>query len=260
MPYSGPGMPPYAVPPQTTSGIPSSLLQPLPERKSHKTAIFAALGVVLAILVCAAGAFALLQASPRSGASNAGSTGPSAAPTSTSSNGSSERVLLRDPLTSNQYGWADDTHCHFASDGYHVVDGYLCYAPVNVLTAADISVSAQQLSGDVHEGYGIVFRRASKGNYYTFVADGNGKWTFGKVVNGAYTTLLDWSYDAAIHAGATASNTFEVRTRGTHFDFFINGASVGHADDSSFASGVCGVAGVNQGETVFTNFLIQVPQ
>src|SRR5689334_14703003 len=37
---------------------------------------------------------------------------------------------FNDPLTSNTFGWNADSHAYFKSDGYHITQSYIEYAPV----------------------------------------------------------------------------------------------------------------------------------
>jgi hypothetical protein len=160
-----------------------------------------------------------------------------------------------DPLTSNKNGWATNAGAFFKSDGYHFTQNYLTYAPVDAVGSADVSVKTVQLSGDIHTFYGIVFRRISKGNYYIFGIDGNGKWGFFKVVEGTETDVVSATAHSAIMPGLNVPNTLAVQARGSHFVFSVNGTQVGEADDTTFSSkGRVGVAGADSVEVVFTDF------
>jgi hypothetical protein len=160
-----------------------------------------------------------------------------------------------DPLTSNTNGWPDGSGLAFKSDGYHITQNLLAYAPIDPAVSADVSVKAVQLSGDVTSSYGIVFRRTSKGNYYAFGIDSNGKWVFYKTVEAASTILVQFTPNSAITTGLNVTNTLEVKGTGSHFDFFVNGTQVGQADDTSLTGkGADGVFGADNIEVVFSQF------
>jgi hypothetical protein len=160
-----------------------------------------------------------------------------------------------DPLTSNKNGWATNSGTFFKSDGYHFTQNYLTYAPVDSVGSVDLSVKVSQLSGDIHTFYGIVFRRISKGNYYIFGIDGNGKWGFFKVVEGTETDIVSATANSAITPGLNVPNTLAVQARGSHFIFSVNGTQVGEADDTALTGkGLAGVAGADNVEVVFTDF------
>src|SRR5258708_8589297 len=167
------------------------------------------------------------------------------------------RVVFQDPLTSDTNGWSTGGQCNFASDGYHIKNGYICYAPAGNEGDATFSVDVKQLSGSTaNTDSGITLRRTSQGNYYQFGIDGNSEWDFGKVVGGTFKSLVDPTSNAVIHGGLNTTNTVQVVAKGGHFDFFVNGAKVGQADDTTFASGKSGLFVSDQAEAVFTNLKI----
>jgi hypothetical protein len=162
---------------------------------------------------------------------------------------------FNDPLTSNANGWPGGSGLAFKSDGYHITQNLLAYAPIDPATSADITVHVVQTSGDVTSPYGIVFRRTSKGNYYAFGIDSNGKWAFFKAVEGALTDVVPATANSAITTGLNSTNTLEVKDTGSHFVFFVNSTQVGMADDSSLTGkGANGVFGADNIEVVFSQF------
>jgi hypothetical protein len=170
----------------------------------------------------------------------------------------SSATSFSDGLTSNAYSWADDSNAFFRSDGYHIVKSVIVYAPVDPQQAVDVSVRVVQISGDTTWDYGVVFRRASKGNYYLFQIDSNGLWRFDKVVNGTLTNLMPATPNDAIHRGLNASNTLEVQADGSHSVFLVNGTQVGQADDSTFTSrGKVGLEGNDGIEVVYTHLTMK---
>ncbi|HZC79636.1 MAG TPA: family 16 glycoside hydrolase, partial [Ktedonobacterales bacterium] len=166
-------------------------------------------------------------------------------------------VIYSNALTSAASDWSTGGQCNFASDGYHIKNGFICYAPAGDLGDATATVDVKQLSGSTTAAdYGIALRRTSQGNYYQFGIDGNSEWDFGKVVGGTFKSLVDPTSNAAIHGGLNTANTLQVVAKGSHFDFFVNGTKVGQADDTTFASGKSGLFVSEQAEAVFTNLKI----
>ncbi|MGZ6320671.1 MAG: LamG-like jellyroll fold domain-containing protein, partial [Ktedonobacterales bacterium] len=119
-----------------------------------------------------------------------------------------------------------------------------------------ISVQVAQVKGDTTQDYGLVFRRASKGNYYVFGILSTGKWDFYKGVNNTASNVVDPTVNSAIKTGLNATNTLKVTMSGSHFTFFVNGVQVGTADDTSFTSGLSGVAGGDNIEAVYTAYKV----
>ena len=175
--------------------------------------------------------------------------------TSTQSN-----TYLQDPLTSNSNNWIVDANCFFSSDGYHIKASVLCFAPTDAVADGIATVTVKQLSGDIKSGYGIIFRRPSKGNYYAFFIDSNGKWTFAKTVDGVLATLIDFKADPAIKSGLNATNTLKVQAVGQNYTFFVNDTQVGQSTDATFTSkGLWGLSGQDGLEVVYTDFSLTKP-
>jgi hypothetical protein len=233
---------------------------PLP-RKRHTAAII--IGVVAAIVVICGSGIALLalasyplhhmaialQPTPPYGVSGT----PFVTPTVT------EHVIYQNPLTATALGWANDTHCSFANDGYHAKNGYVCYAPVGKQSDIDVSVQVHQISGLADHHVAIWFRVTPGGAQYGFLVVGDGAWKFGKYDGTQWTDIVPYTSNNAVNGGLTATNLLRVQAIGSHFAFFINGTQVGQADDSSYTSGFIGL-GVESGiEAVFTNLTIFQP-
>lgn len=189
------------------------------------------------------------------GAPGASTARPRATATPTPPPGSG--VVYQDSLMDHPAGWPTTNGCAFQADGYHVTSGAVCPAPLG-RTVGDVTirVTAQAVTTNASTSYGVVFRLADFRNYYGFEITPNGKWTFYKEVNGVYHSLVDYTFVGAIQMGSTAHNTLEVDAHGSHFVFRDDGVTVGQGDDSSFASGGCGVDGANGAEIVYTDFRV----
>jgi hypothetical protein len=167
-------------------------------------------------------------------------------------------VIYQSSLKGSLDNWEVGSDCTPKSDGYHIRSGSICYAPIGSQANADITVHVAQLGGSTELFYGIVLRSAPRQHYYLFGIDGNGKWAF---VNVPGTTKLPVSViaptlDSAVHNGIHKVNTLEVKMKGTHFDFFINGTKVGEINDSHYATGQIGLSGEDGVEVVYTDLSI----
>ena len=157
-------------------------------------------------------------------------------------------------------GWITDAHCSAKADGYHITGTSLCYAPVAAQANVDITVTAKQLSGPLNLLYGIVLRQSGNGNYYFFGIDGNGKWTFAKLSNNTNSFVVHPTANSAIKGNLKQTNVMEVKGVGSHFQFFVNGTSIGQSDDATYASGLIGLTSGNGIEVAYTNITItQLP-
>lgn len=202
-------------------------------------------------------------------ASNGGGNGAARVPTvaATPSPTLNEQQILKDPLTSNTYGWPTNNSCFFEADGYHVKSSDVCYAPVPayVLDSSDIAVDVKLLSAAGQDVYGLEIRAPrrdgpSLNRLYAFVLTPAGSWAF-LLCNSAVSkitclNLVDYTLNAAIRSGVGATNTLRVVAQGAHFDFYINGAHVGQSDDETIRDGQTALVVNGDSEAVFTNILI----
>lgn len=248
----------YAPLAQQPYGYPGGMPPAPPAPKQNKNVLI--IGAIVAVLVVA-GIGAVFALGGHKGTSTLtptatiAKTHPIPTATSTSASGG---VIYQNALTSSADGWTTDSHCSFSSDGYHIQGGYICYAPINQQSDMDVSVQVSQLSGDASSGFGVVFRRASQGNYYSFRIDSGGEWAAFVCQNGNCNSL-GGSSNSSIQTGLNATNTLRVIAVGSHFDFYVNGTKVGSADDSTFSAGEVGLSGADGDEVVFSNITIAQP-
>lgn len=223
-----------------------------PQKKSRVGCVVGCL-VAVVLLVALAGGGIIFLSNQAGGLTIGGATigGAKTGP-------SGGTLIYQDALNgSTKDSWTDNANCFFGSGGYHIKGAFICYAPADKAGDANTTVSATQLSGPITYPYGLVIRRVSKGNYYEFSIDANGKWLFDKVVNGTPTDIVKLTANSAIKTGLNQANTLSVQAKGSHFVFFINGKQVGTADDTTFSAGETGLVGYDGIEVVFANLSIE---
>lgn len=172
----------------------------------------------------------------------------------------STQSLYRNALTMPATGWANGPECSFTSSGLVVRPqgghAYICLAPTAPLTDFSVAVSVHQTSGPLTHAYGIAFRHTAPKNYYFFGIDGKGRFTFTTVVNDVSHVVIPFTSNAAIYSGINATNQLQVIAKGRVITLLVNGASVGQATLSTFASGIVGLRGINDGEVAFQQLSI----
>lgn len=245
--YGQPQTSAYSATPQPWAGQ----AQPQPKKKSGAGLVVGCLvALVVVVVVAVAGGFLYLRNQPGGLTLGGATIGGNAS--------SGPGVIYQDALNgSTKDQWANDSNCFFGSGGYHINAAFICYAPADKVGDAVTTVSVSQISGPITYPYGLVIRRVSKGNYYEFLIDANGKWLFDKVVNGTTTDIVKFKPDKAIKTGLNQSNTLSVQAKGSHFVFSVNGTQVGTADDSTFTSGETGLCGSDSIEVVYSNLSIK---
>jgi hypothetical protein len=261
--YGQPQQPAYGTPtaqPGYQAGYPAATgqqpwtgqVQTPPQQKKSRAGCIVGCLVALVVVVALAGGGLFFLRNQANGLSVAGIT---LGGTNTGPGGGT--LIYQDALDgSTKSQWTNDSNCFFGSGGYHINAGFICYAPSDKVGDAATTVSTKQISGPITYFYGLVVRRVSKGNYYEFQVDANGKWRFGKVVNGTSTDIVGQSASTAIKTGLNQVNTLAVQAQGSHFVFSVNGTQVGTADDSTFTSGDTGLIGNDGIEVVFSNLSI----
>lgn len=253
--YAPPSVPMYgqAAPPsmgqQPAWGSP---FPPQPPRKS-RTGLIVAVVVVLVLILGAGGGFLALRAAQQGTppATNGGN--PTATVSATATTGSN--IVFQDSFNDPTSGWANDSHCSYGSGGYHIKDGFICYAPAGDTTNATVTTTVKQISGAVLDPYGVSVRISDQG-HYEFDIDSNGKWVVFKCGSSNCSRLKDYTASSAIHSGLNATNTLSVAMQGTNFTFSINGTQVGQFTDSAYSSGQVGLGGSDGIEVVYSSFKI----
>ncbi|HEU4782347.1 MAG TPA: hypothetical protein VFS83_03310 [Ktedonobacterales bacterium] len=261
--YGPPQQPAYGTPtaqPGYQTGYPAATgqqpwtgeVQAPPQQKKSRAGCIVGCLVALVLVVGVAAGGVLLLRSQASGLTVAGVT---IGGTNTGPGGGT--LVYQDALDgSTKSQWTDNSNCFFGSGGYHINAGFICYAPSDKVGDAVTTVATKQISGPITYFYGLVVRRVSKGNYYEFQVDANGKWRFGKVVNGTSTDIVGQTASTAIKSGLNQVNTLSVQAQGSHFVFSVNGTQIGSADDSTFTTGDVGLIGSDGIEVVFSNLSI----
>jgi hypothetical protein len=225
---------------------------PAPKKSRTGLVVGIVVGVVVLLAACTGISIFAINALGTA-ATSTGTPGASATATP------AETVVYQNAFTSTADDWAQDNNCQSKSDGYHIANGFICYAPIGNQSDVNVTVNVQQVSGPTTTGYGIAFRRVSAGNFYEFLIDSNGKWFFDKCVDSKCTTIVDFTANAAIKGGLNTSNTLKVAAKGSHFEFFVNGTSVGSQDDTTFTSGIVGIESGDAIDCAFTNLVITRP-
>ncbi len=172
---------------------------------------------------------------------------------------SDPNVIYSNSLTTanRDWNWSTSGPCNFASDGYHITDGWMCFTPKLTLSDATYTVNVKMLAGSTTAAnFGIVVRRVGEGNAYLFGINGNGAWSFSKSTLDQFIFIVKPTPNTAIKRGLNTTNTLQVVAKGSYFTLFVNGTKVGQAHDSTYAIGNCGLYAGSKTEAVFTDFKV----
>lgn len=175
---------------------------------------------------------------------------------------------LNDPNNSSTVAanWDQNSHCSFASDGYHVMEGvnfvnlHGCLESANPYTDAAISVDERIRIG--HSG-GLFFRVSldALGNYsggYLFEVDTTGRYKISSF-SASPQPLKDWTTSSALKKGFSVTNTLQVIARGNNLLFYANGVFLTAITDSTYSSGLIAFLATTNGtdaDVVYSNLKV----
>jgi eukaryotic-like serine/threonine-protein kinase len=152
--------------------------------------------------------------------------------------------------------WDQNSHCVFASDGYHVKEAinlHGCKESVNTYQNVAITVDARILSGQTA---GLFFRISTAfllNTYagYLFEISNTGKYRILRSGNFSFgsTPLKDWTSSSALKTGNSVTNTLQVIARGSSLFFYANGVFLVQLTDTNYASGVIAFLATSDGTT-----------
>jgi hypothetical protein len=152
---------------------------------------------------------------------------------------------FEDPSTSRFDARDDERRRNYFEDGeYHMlVKEAHNAAAFGILTDYSdfvLEADARFADGPEEWTYGFMLRYQDGSNTYRYLVSHDGKYTLGKLVDGNWTTLIDWTETAHI-AGGTDTNHLRVVCRGSEITTYVNGHYLGTAADNSFSAGKPGV-------------------
>src|SRR6266516_845041 len=163
--------------------------------------------------------------------------------------------------------WDQDSHCVFASDGYHVKEAinlHGCKESANTYQNVAITVDARILSG---QAGGLFFRIRTAfllNTYagYLFEISSTGKYRILRSGNYSFgsTPLKDWTTSSALKTGNSVMNTLQVIARGSSLFFYANGVFLVQLTDTNYTSGVIAFLatsdGTTQADIVYSNLKV----
>jgi hypothetical protein len=100
-----------------------------------------------------------------------------------------------------------------------------------------IQVNALAPTCHARDRHGVIFRVKDSQNYYQFDVDCDGRYRLAKMVDGTLTPLVDWTANAALHAGGGTANALSVRAIGSNLAVSANGISLAKVTDATFTLG-----------------------
>jgi len=97
-------------------------------------------------------------------------------------------------------------------------------------------VEATFVDGPPSGDHGLLFRVVDNRNFYFFGLSGN-TYLLSKLVEGEWTTLIDWTEDLVINGEQGAVNRLGVLVEGDHITLLVNDTVVAQTQDDTFTTG-----------------------
>jgi hypothetical protein len=147
-------------------------------------------------------------------------------------------------------GYTGDTSTYFRAGQLHIavdVEDTVLWSNSST-TGGDfyLEVETQQRDGPLDNQFGVVFRASSdedSGNsYYLFSASSDGFYSFKKLVNNEWESLVEWTESDVIETGEESENLLGVLAEGNSFTLLINDYILEQVEDDSFAEGTLALA------------------
>jgi len=152
--------------------------------------------------------------------------------------------------------WDQDSHCIFASDGYHVKEAnnlHGCKESAYTYQDEAITVDVRVLNG---QSGGLFFRITTAFLFntyagYLFEISSTGKYRILRSGNYSFgsTPLKDWTGSSSLRTGNSVTNTLQVIARGSGLFFYANGAFLVELTDTNYLSGLIAFLATSDGAT-----------
>ncbi len=114
-----------------------------------------------------------------------------------------------------------DGHMVLTLDSGKTEDGFYSLLEKRKFRDFDLRVTAQHLSGDIDNTFGVVFRQRDLDNYYVFEISGDGYYRLKVVENNRATNITQW-IESPIVQTDNGVNEIRVVGKGDTFTFYVN--------------------------------------
>jgi hypothetical protein len=240
--------PPYA---QPAGGPPPGVGQAPPKKKARTGLVITCgcLALVAVIGLLAVGAWLWFKMQSDPGLPSLTGTDSGDAPIAAVADGPARGALLfSDDFSDPNSGWDSsegvDAATIYESGQYHIIvnkpDWVVWGNPYAYFTDSVLEVDATQVAGTDDNGFGVLLRYVDEDNFYRFEISGDGYYSFDRLEDNAWTTLINWTPSDAIRQG-NSTNTLTVVCAGDRFTFYVNGVYLDEYRDSVFPAGDIGL-------------------
>lgn len=101
----------------------------------------------------------------------------------------------------------------------------------------EVQVEARREDGDETNSYGLLFRFEDRNNFYRFDISGDGYFLLSKLIDGKWTTLVDWTETPSLNTELGSDNILKVSAFGPNITVWANGQPLATVSDDSLTHG-----------------------
>lgn len=145
--------------------------------------------------------------------------------------------ILFDGYTSNKNNWSttsnENVHVDVSDGNYNfnhkrLNGGWSSTIKKQIDYSRDFKIltDIKKISGNLNNGYGLIFGREDSNNQNLFYVNGKGSFSINKMRNGKNNYLKNWTPSSVIRKGNGAYNVLKVVKIGTKLQYYINDENV----------------------------------
>ncbi len=162
-----------------------------------------------------------------------------------------EGLVFEDDFSGTSDGWPEGEHENYSrwiEEGeYHILvknAQRATWSPHRENRYSDFvfTAAARQVS-DLPGEYGLVFRYQDDDHFYYFGISDDGYYEIGKRLEGAWVTIVDWTFSPAINQGQ-AENILGALCVGDEISVYVNDQALVTVSDDSLAEGHIGLMAI----------------
>jgi len=126
-------------------------------------------------------------------------------------------------------------------------------------------VDARQVSGELSNSYGVMFRMQSPSQFYRLEITSAGNYMLERRnADGSWTRFVDeWTPAEAIKQGYNVSNRIRIEANGPQVFAYVNGTLLGQFNDAAYPAGQIGLDagtfGSPEMQAAFDNVVVRQP-
>ncbi|MCP4361517.1 MAG: DUF1080 domain-containing protein [Chloroflexi bacterium] len=128
-----------------------------------------------------------------------------------------------------------------------------------------LEVDARQVSGELSNSYGVLFRMQGPSQFYRLEITGEGNYVLERRnADGSWTRFVDeWTPSEAIKQGYNVTNRIRIEANGAQVSAYVNGVLVGQFNDATYTAGQIGLDagtfGSPEMQAAFDNVVVWQP-